>query len=317
MHRWFVFLLLSSMAIAQAPQTPRQALLELLKATSPEQIDRHTPDVLLKELAKLPPDMRQKQHQSMMMLSLIMAMSPNAVQTFDAGPVFAIIQNPKDKSKVEITVERDDLTGDTDVMEFGVRITKDGQPQELPFDPRLLIDMKLENNLWKLSRLGGSASIQLDDPKVAALLVKTLQEQAQRAAAMGAQNNSGAGAPRTSAEANVVTSLRTLNSAEVTYAATYPQSGYTCRLTNLGGSMNGKSPDEHGAQLINPALESGTRYGYRMEISGCEAKNYKIIATPLQKGLGHRAYCTDQSAVIRSVDESAAAQCWTQGTPVN
>lgn len=144
------------MAIAQAPQTPRQALLELLKATSPEQIDRHTPDVLLKELAKLPPDMRQKQHQSMMMLSLIMAMSPNAVQTFDAGPVFAVIQNPKDKSKVEITVERDDLTGDTDVMEFGVRITKDGQPQDLPFDPRLLIDMKLENNVWKLGRLGGS-----------------------------------------------------------------------------------------------------------------------------------------------------------------
>src|ERR1700687_1832797 len=99
MRGWLCVVLLTSMAVAQAPQTPRQALLELLKATSAEQIDRHTPNALLVELAKLPPEARQKQHQSMMFLSLIMAMSPNTVQTFDAGPIFAVIQSPKDNTR--------------------------------------------------------------------------------------------------------------------------------------------------------------------------------------------------------------------------
>ena len=49
-----------------------------------------------------------------------------------------MIQDPKDKSKVEITVEHDDMNGDTDAMELGIRFTKDGQPQELPFNPRFL-----------------------------------------------------------------------------------------------------------------------------------------------------------------------------------
>jgi hypothetical protein len=318
MRRWLFLFLLPSLAVAQTPQTPRQALLELLKATSAEQIDWHTPDVLLHEMAKLPADVRQKQHQSMMFLALFMAMSPNTVQTFDSGPIFAVVQNPKDNSKVEVTVDRDDLTGDTDVMEFSIHVTKDGKPQELPFDPRLLIDMKLEKNVWKLGRIGASASIQLDDPKVAALIVQGIQEQLKKSAAASTMN--GPAAPRTTSELTVVSSLRTLNTSEVAYAATYPNLGFTCRLSDLGGSLSGKSPDEHGAQLINPALEAGTRYGYRIEISACggtPAHTYKIVATPSQKGLGHRTYCTDQSAVIRSVDEAASAECSTQGKPVN
>ena len=317
MRRWLFLLLLTSVAFAQAPQTPRQALLEIIKATSPEQIDKRTPDVLLKELAKLPPDVRQKEHQSIMFLSLIMAMSPNAVQTFETGPIFAVVQNPKDNSKAEITVERDDLMGDTDAFELGVRYYKDGKQQDLPFDPRLLIDMKLEKNVWKLARIGGSASIQLDDPKVAAQIVKSIQEQIKKANAMS--SNTGSAAPRTTAEMNIVGSLRSLNTAEKVYSQTYPKIGYTCRLSDLGGStMNGKPADEHGAQLITPALEAGLRFGYRIEISGCvAAKNYKIMATPMQKGVGHRVYCTDQTAVVRSVEEAGAAGCWTAGTPLN
>ena len=47
------------------------------------------------------------------------------------------------------------------------------------------LDMKLEKNVWKLARIGGSASVQLDDPKVAATIVKTLQEQAAKASSPG------------------------------------------------------------------------------------------------------------------------------------
>ena len=313
MRRLLFILLLSSFAVGQAPQSPRQALLEMLKATSPEQVDKHTPEVLLQEMAKLPPDARQRQHQSMMMLSLFMAMSPNMVQTYETGPIFAVIHDQNKYSRVELTMERDDLTGDTDVMELGFRMYKGDKLEELPFDPRLLIDMKLEKNVWKLSRIGGSASIQLDDPKVAALIAKSILEQMAKVPS-GAQQP-GMASPRTTFEVNVVSSLRTLNTAEVSYAATYPKNGYTCRLADLGGSLSGKSADEHGAQLINPALEGGTRYGYKMELSGCSASGYKIVAAPMQKGLGHRTYCTDETAVIRSADEGT--DCWNGGKPVN
>ena len=312
MHRYWLFLLLSSFVVAQAPQTPRQALLELLKATSAEQIDRHTPDVLLAELANLPPEMRQKQHQSMMMLGMFMSMSPNTVQTFESGSVFAVIQDPKDKSKVDITVEHDDLRGDTDAMELGIQYTKDGQRQELPFNPRVLITMHLEHNVWKLASIGGSASIALDDPKVAAQLVKTIQEQAAKVAA--ATPNAQITVNGDAGAANVQRSLRTLNTAEKTYLASYPRAGYACKLSDLGGSMSGRSPDEHGAQLINPALEGGTRFGYKIEIEQCDARSYRILARPVDKTTNRRAYCTDESGTVKSIEDAQSADCFTQGT---
>jgi hypothetical protein len=67
--------------------------------------------------------------------------------------------------------------------------------------------------------------------------------------------------------------------------------------------------------LINPALEAGTRNGYRFELSGCAgASSYRVSATPIQKGSGLRSYCSDESGVIRSAAESD--DCWTSGKPV-
>lgn len=317
MRRWLQLLLFSSMAFSQSTQTPRQALLEILKATSTEQIDKHTPEVLLGEMKKIPPEARQREQQSMIFFSMLMQSSPDMVQTFESGPTFMVIRNAKENTRAEITVERDDLAGDTDTLEFGIQFTKEGRDQGIPFDPRVLIEMKLEKNVWRLSRIGASANLQLDDPKVAAMIAKSVQEQWDRQKAVAAAN---ADAPRTTAEANLVGALRTLNTAEVTYSATYTKIGFTCRLSDLGGSLSGRNPDEHGAQLINPALESGVRYSYRIEIAGCEgtpANLYRIVATPTQKGLGHRTYCTDQTAVIRSVEEAASAECLSRGKPIN
>ena len=320
MRRILAVLMLSSFAIAQAPQSPRQALLELIKPSSPAMIDKHTPDVLLQAMAKLPPEQRQKQQQTMVFISLMASMAGNSFQTFETGPVLALIQNPKDNTKVEVTVERDDLAGDTDAMEFGIHVTKDGKLQPMPMDPRILVQMKNEKGVWKLASIGASASIRLDDPKVAELIVKGIQERLAQNAAAANSNSKNGTAPITivgdNAGTNAIASLRSLSKAEATYATTYPQAGYTCRLSDLGGSLNGKGPDERGAQLINPALEAGVRYGYRFTLSACTANGYKIAATPTATGLGRRTYCTDQGAVVRSVPENGA-DCWTNGRPVN
>ena len=319
MRRWLLLFLLSSMGFAQSTQTPRQALLEIVKATSPAQVEKHTPEVLLEEMKKLPPEAQQRQQQSMMLLPMLMMASQQTIQTFETGPIFLVVKNPKENTRLEITVERDDLSGDTNNMEFGIHFTKNGQEQDLPFEPRIAIDMKLEKNVWRLSRLGGSASIRLDDPKVAASIVKSIQDQWNRQQAATAPQANPA-SPRTTAEARVVGSLRTLTTAEITYAATYSEVGFTCRLSDLGGGLGAKSPDQNAAKLIDPALESGIRNGYRIEITGCSgspARSYKIIATPLQKGIAHPTYCTDESAVVRSVEEARSADCLTAGKPVN
>jgi hypothetical protein len=319
MRRWLFLFLLASFAVAQAPQSPRQALLEMIRATSPDQIDKHTPDVLLQEMAKLPPDVRQRHRQSMMFLSTLMAMSPNSVQTYATGPIFAVAQNPTNGTRVEITVERDEMTSNTDLLEFGLHVAKEGKEEALPFEPRIMVEMKLERNIWKLSRLGGSAMLQLDDPKIAALIVKGMQEQAKKQAAVTVFPPSARVAPRTTAESGVVNSLRSLGGAEATYAATFPNVGYTCELSDLGGQNSGQAPNEHAAQLIGPALEANARYGYKIAIAGCgtvPSAAYRIVAIPTQKGLGHPVYCTDQSAVIRSIEQNAAEQCLTRGRPV-
>jgi hypothetical protein len=266
MRRWFGLLLLSSFAVAQAPQSPRQALIELIRAPSAEVVNKHMPDVLLNAMATLPPEQRKKQQQSMMVLSMIATMSGSKFQTFETGPTFATFDNPRDSTKVEMTVERDDLAGDLDTMEFGIHVSKDGKPQELPFDPRILVEMKMEKNVWKLSRIGGSASIQLDDPKVADLMVKRWTEGYM--VGMHAPNASNSTSQLTvmgnASSASAIAYLRTLNTAEVTYAASYPQVGYTCRLSDLGGSLNGKSPDEHGRPIDQS--RTGRRCAQRLSL---------------------------------------------------
>ena len=317
MRRCFVVLLLSTLALAQTPQSPRQALLEMIRATSPAMIDKHTPEVLLQAMAKLPPDLRRQKDQNMQFFSMMMAMSGGAFRTFETGPIILRIHEPKNSTEIEISVERDDLTGDIDTMEFGIHVSKDGKPQELPIYPRILVDMKMESGVWKLSRIGASASLQLDDPKVVAMIVKQASERF--TASIQPHNTTNSSSHITvsgdASASSAIAYLRTLNTAEVTYAASYPQNGYTCLLSDLGGSFSGKSPDEHGAQLINPALEAGKRNGYRFEISGCAGtSNYRISATPIQKGLGQRNYCTDQSGVIRSASDGE--DCWA-AKPVN
>ncbi|HEY3928010.1 MAG TPA: hypothetical protein VGL89_06535 [Candidatus Koribacter sp.] len=181
MRRFLFVLLLCTAAVAQttqAPQTPRQALIEMIKSPTPDVVDRHLPAVILAELATLPPDAQRVRQQQTMMLAMGLAMM--GVQTYDSGPLLAVIRNPKDGTKVEITVERDELTGDTDAMEFGLRVYKDGKSQDLPVPFRILATMHMEGDSWRLVKIGASASLALDDPKFAQEMVKHIQEQMQK-----------------------------------------------------------------------------------------------------------------------------------------
>jgi len=123
-------------------------------------------------------------------------------------------------------------------------------------------------------------------------------------------------------ESSAIAGVRTLNTAEITYSYTYPDEGFTCTLSDLGG-VAGSAPNAHQAMLIDNRLASGERSGYRFELRDCAAEagtaktKLWVVAYPVVKNqTGVRAFCSDESAVVR-VDESGSAQrCIASGAPL-
>src|ERR1700752_1005352 len=63
-------------------------------------------------------------------------------------------------------------------------------------------------------------------------------------------------------EASAVGSLRTINTAEATYQSNYPQTVYTCTLSNLAGATGTSSVTATSAGLIDSTLGNASKSGY-------------------------------------------------------
>jgi len=110
-------------------------------------------------------------------------------------------------------------------------------------------------------------------------------------------------------EASAVGSVRTYNTAEITYAATYPNLGFTCTATDLGPAN---------ANLIDSVLTAGTKSGYTIALSNCGTTAplvaFFVNADPVSAGqTGIRHFCSDQSGVIRY---NATAACAVTDAPL-
>jgi len=107
-------------------------------------------------------------------------------------------------------------------------------------------------------------------------------------------------------EASAVGSIRTLNTAEVTYSSTYPDQGFTCTLSNLGPPAGSASATSTSAGLIDAVLSSGVKSGYSFALTGCTVAgatsinvSYTSQGLPVAVGqTGQRGFCSDQSGVI-------------------
>jgi competence protein ComGC len=110
-------------------------------------------------------------------------------------------------------------------------------------------------------------------------------------------------------EASAVASVRTITVAQVSYAATHQEEGFTCSLVDLGN-----------AGLLDSTLASGTKAGYRYELVACDGtpvQHYTILAMPMAPGThGQRTFCSDESAVIKSMARDATGNCMDVGEPV-
>lgn len=98
-------------------------------------------------------------------------------------------------------------------------------------------------------------------------------------------------------EASAVASLRTVNTAMISYNDNYPTVGFAPTLAALGGT-NCTVPDQNGACLIDSLLASGSKSGYSFTetASGSNpVEQYVAVASPVS---GNRSFCTTEAGVI-------------------
>jgi prepilin-type N-terminal cleavage/methylation domain-containing protein len=102
-------------------------------------------------------------------------------------------------------------------------------------------------------------------------------------------------------EASAVASIRTINTAAVTYSLTYPNLGYPASLPVMGGA-NPCTATPAQACLLDDLLAQGTKSGYSFAWTGdglVPSVGFLITGTPQVVGsTGQRMFCTDQSSVI-------------------
>ena len=294
-----------------APQTARQALIEMFFSKTPGTLVKHLPAATVAVLEKSGALTSMQQYSAMLTQ---MQSQGRSVQTYETGSVLLATEDPKTGQKMEMIVENDSLQGDQDDIEISFQGLKDGQAQPIPFKFRLTFSMKQEAQVWKLNEIAVTVRVPLTDP----LLLKAITEKAKQPAAAALTPQSQTSTQTAGNDPMVLQAMRSILTAEVTYAATYPNVGFTCTLSDLDG-FGGGQPNEHQAMLIHSGLASGKRYGYVFSLSGCSSaltNSFHLTATPGANMFGRKTYCADQSAVIRSSNDGNGASCMASGAPV-
>jgi type IV pilus assembly protein PilA len=129
-------------------------------------------------------------------------------------------------------------------------------------------------------------------------------------------------------EASAVASIRTINTAEVTYQTTYPTVGFAAALVNLGGALSVACvPSSTTACVLDAVLANngnpagGGKSGYKFStgtgtVSGGINVGYTALAVPVTiNQTGIRGFCAEEDAVVR-VDPAGACSATEAGVLV-
>jgi hypothetical protein len=112
-------------------------------------------------------------------------------------------------------------------------------------------------------------------------------------------------------EASAVGSVRTLNTAQVTYSTLYPGKGFAVDLAHLGPNPKGGKPSELRADLLDASLGADsctatawcTKSGYQFRVRGIclqgVCKQYVAVATPVDANTGTKSFCSTADGIIR------------------
>lgn len=107
-------------------------------------------------------------------------------------------------------------------------------------------------------------------------------------------------------ESSAAASVRSISTAQISYAASYPLAGYAAALSNLGppgGTC--PSPNSTNACIIDAVLATGSKSGYQFLTAGSGggggAPNTQFVSSsaPLSTSSGVRDFCMATDGVLR------------------
>lgn len=292
---WFLPLLLSSTFLSAqptpAPQTARQALIEMFFGSAPNHLERHLPDVTRNTFKKMSGPNGMSELNQISMFANMAKAGGAKFETFDTGPTLLHVEDPRDGTKVDIAVEADNLSGDEDQIEISLNVTKNDKEQPLPFIPRLMFTMKTESDVWKLSEISVTVRVPLGDPEFLKSIVKQHNEQSEQQAKWA---------------------IQTIVQSEVAYHSAHGT--YACKLSDL--SAKPKQDGGFVAGGLFGDLANGRQNGYIFAISGCDGTQYKVVGEPEMPDSGGEAFCSDESETIRASADGKATTCLSSGETV-
>ena len=276
------------------PQTARQALIEMFFGQSADHLQKHLPDVTRRSFQKMDTGNGQSLLTEFSMLASQAKAAGAGFQTFETGPTLLTLEEPQSDTgeKIELTVERDDLSGDEDQIELAVHMTRGGKEDTLPFVPRFTFAMKMESDIWRLNEISVTVRLPLADPD----FLKSIEDR-----------------QRSQNEQMIIWAVRSVNTAETTYKAA--NGNFACDLATLGKAGKQASGTSR-AYLYDPQLATGKKNGYVFVISSCDGSHYKIVGEPAAPDSGQRAFCSDESGTIRASADGKATSCLSSGEEV-
>ena len=285
---WLLPLLLSSFVIAQTPQAPqsaRQALIEMFFGNAPNHLERHLSDSTRNTFKRMSGEGGMSMLDEFSMFANMTRAGGVKFETFDTGPTLLQADELEQNQRTEITVEGDNLSGDEDEIELSLHITKEGNEQPLPFIPHFTFTMKTEADVWRLNEIKVEVRVPLADPD----FLKNIERQ------NGKQNEQGA-----------QLGMRVIMGAQNSYRQTH--GSYACSLAGLMGKGQNNGPFAD--------LATGKHGGYVYAISGCDGTQYKIVAESEINDSGQRAFCSDESGALRAASDGKATTCLSSGEAV-
>jgi hypothetical protein len=266
---------------------------QMFMGQGPDHLKKHLPAITKKAFAKLESGSTPSFLTGLEAIGKEATAGGGNLQSMETGPVLLVTEQPQTRENFEITVERDGLVGDEDQIDLSFQMSRNGKPEALPFLPRLTFMMKMESGIWRLNEASFSARMPLADPDFLKELVGQIEEKQQR-----------------TNEFTANFSILAIVAAETGYHSKHP--GYTCSLSELA-SINSEATGDRPRMPIDADLAKGTKQGYVFALTGCDALHYKIAAEPATPSAGHRAFCADESGVLKFSKNGKASTCLGSG----
>jgi hypothetical protein len=301
----FSALFAQQQAPAPPTQSARQALIEMLTGGT-KAVTKHLTVEVQQLLAKLG-------NKSIGLMGPIGSIQSEfgQAQTFETGPVLVVINQSRERSKIEVRIENDDLSGDEDTLDLSLHVIRENsdQPPEdwEAFLSRLTVNMKKQAGIWRLNKIGVGVEFPLGDPEFLKKTVLKPYEDAggKTAVAAGDHVEPKTDTPESVSPRELVYLTTFL---EQNYAQQHPDIGFTCSLADL--------METEQSMGIGQRLSNTTTQGYKLSLSGCQGRpagSFQVVAEPNAHGNGGKAYCTDATRNIRVADDGRGSTCLTFG----